>query len=63
MKHSIILFSVVLFISGPKEFYNLYGPSGGVAVFEPMVKDVMVPYMISLREFPNKDYSKVTRGK
>jgi arylsulfatase len=45
----------------PKELYNLFGRSGGVALFEPMVRDVMVPYMISIRKFPNKDYSKMTR--
>ena len=41
----------------PKEMYNLFGRSGGVAVFEPMVRDVLVPYLTSLREFPNQDYS------
>ena len=40
---------------------NLFGRSGGVAVFEPMVRDVMAPYLISLGKFPNKDYSKMTR--
>ena len=42
--------------------FNLFGRSGGVAIFEPMVRDVMVPYMASLRRFPNKDYSKMTRS-
>jgi len=47
----------------PKERYNLFGRSGGVAPFEPMMRDVMVPYMTSLRKFPNKDYSKMKRSK
>ncbi len=41
--------------------YNLFGRSGGVAVFEPMVRDVLAPYLVSLNKFPNKDYSKMTR--
>jgi len=28
-----------------------------------MVRDVMAPYLISLRKFPNKDYSKMKRDK
>jgi len=47
----------------PKERYNLFGLSGGVAPFEPMMHDVMVPYMKSISKFPNKDYSKITRDK
>jgi len=47
----------------PKEMFNLFGRSGGVAVFEPMMRDVVAPYMISLRKFPNKDYSKMKRSK
>jgi arylsulfatase len=47
----------------PKELFNLFGRSGGIAVFEPMVRDVMVPYLRSVREFPNRDYSKMTRSK
>ena len=47
----------------PKELFNLFGRSGGVALFEPMVRDVMAPYMISLKKFPNKDYSNMTRDK
>ncbi|GAG48483.1 unnamed protein product, partial [marine sediment metagenome] len=47
----------------PKELFNLFGRSGGVAIFEPMVRDVMAPYLISLRKFPNGDYSKMTRSK
>ena len=47
----------------PKELFNLFGRSGGVAVFEPMMKYVMAPYQISLRKFPNRDYSKMTRSK
>lgn len=47
----------------PKELFNLFGRSGGVASFEPMVRDVMAPYPSSLRQFPNNDYSKMTRDK
>jgi len=47
----------------PKERYNLFGRSGGVAPFEPMMRDVMVPYITSLRKFPNMDYSNMTREK
>ncbi|UCE36221.1 MAG: arylsulfatase [Thermoplasmata archaeon] len=47
----------------PKEIFNLFGRSGGVAVFEPMMRDVMMPYMISIRKFPNRDYSKMKRSK
>ncbi|RLD24085.1 MAG: hypothetical protein DRI70_08605, partial [Bacteroidetes bacterium] len=47
----------------PKERYNLFGLSGGVAPFEPMMRDVMVPYFMSIKEYPNKDYSKMKRGK
>ena len=45
----------------PKERYNLFGLSGGIAPFEPMVRDVMVPYFMSIRKYPNKDYSYTTR--
>jgi len=45
----------------PKEMFNLFGRSGGVALFEPMVGDVLAPYLISLIKFPNMDYSKMTR--
>jgi arylsulfatase A-like enzyme len=47
----------------PKELFNLFGRSGGVALFEPMVRDVIAPYLMSLRKFPNRDYSNVTRSK
>jgi arylsulfatase len=47
----------------PKENYNLFGRSGGVALFEPMVRDVMVPYFMSLRTHPHKDYANMTRDK
>jgi arylsulfatase len=47
----------------PKELYNLFGRSGGVAVFEPMVRDVLAPYLASLRKFPNRDYSSMTRDR
>jgi arylsulfatase len=46
----------------PKELYNLFGRSGGVATFEPMIRDVIGPYMASLRKHPNRDYSKMSRG-
>lgn len=46
----------------PKEMFNLFGRSGGVALFEPMVSDVLAPYLMSLRQFPNRDYSKMTRS-
>jgi len=36
--------------------------SGGVALVEPVVRDVMVPYMMSLQKFPNRDYSGMTRS-
>jgi len=45
----------------PKEMFNLFGRSGGVALFEPMARDVLAPYLASLRQFPNQDYSKMTR--
>jgi len=47
----------------PKELFNLFGRSGGVALFEPMIRDVMVPYYVSIKQHPNKDYSKMTRTK
>ena len=47
----------------PKELYNLFGRSGGIALFEPMVKDVMVPYLVSLQKYPNRDYSNFIRDK
>ncbi|MDJ0521491.1 MAG: arylsulfatase [Planctomycetota bacterium] len=47
----------------PKEMFNLFGRSGGIALFEPMVRDVVAPYMMSLRKFPNRDYSKMTKSK
>jgi len=47
----------------PKERYNLFGLSGGVASFESMMRDVMVPYMMSVRKFPHKDYANMTRDK
>jgi len=47
----------------PKEMFNLFGRSGGLALFEPMVADVIAPYLVSLRRFPNLDYSKMTRSK
>ena len=46
----------------PKEMYNLFGRSGGVALFEPMMRDI-APVMASFHKFPNKDYSKVKRSK
>jgi len=45
----------------PKEMYDLFGRSGGVAPFEAMARDVLAPYLMSLRKFPNMDYSKMTR--
>ena len=47
----------------PKEIYNLFARSGGVAPFEPMIRDVMVPYFKSISQYPHKDYSKMTREK
>jgi hypothetical protein len=41
--------------------FNLFGRNGGIAPFEAMARDVMVPYLMSLKECPNKDYSKMTR--
>ncbi len=46
----------------PKEIFNLFGRSGGVALFEPMVRDVLAPYLASLREYPNRDFSNMTRS-
>jgi arylsulfatase len=46
----------------PKELYNLFGRSGGVAPMEAMVRDVMVPYFASIQKFPNLDYSSMTRS-
>jgi arylsulfatase len=48
--------------SDPKEMYNLFGRSGGVALFEPMVRDVMQPYFVSVKKFPHKDYPNMTRS-
>ncbi|MBW2252072.1 MAG: arylsulfatase [Deltaproteobacteria bacterium] len=45
----------------PKEMYDLFGRSGGVAPFEAMARDVLAPYLMSLKKFPNLDYSKMTR--
>ena len=47
----------------PKERYNLFGRSGGVAPFESLMRDVMIPYFGSLKKFPNKDYSNMKRSK
>jgi arylsulfatase len=47
----------------PKELFNLFGRSGGVALFEPMIRDVMVPYYVSIQKYPNKDYSMMNRDK
>ncbi len=46
----------------PKEMFNLFGRSGGVALFEPMVRDVLAPYLASLRKYPNRDFSNMTRS-
>jgi arylsulfatase len=46
----------------PKEMYNLFGRSGGVALFEAMVRDVLTPYFISVHKFPHQDYSNMTRS-
>jgi len=46
----------------PKEMYNLFGRSGGVAPFEPMMRDVMAPYMMSVAKFPHMDYENMTRA-
>jgi len=47
----------------PKEMFNLFGRSGGVALFEPMVRDVMFPYYVSIKKHPNLDYSNMKRSK
>ena len=47
----------------PKEMFNLFGRSGGIAIFEPMIWDVVALYMISLRKYPNMDYSNTVRDK
>ena len=46
----------------PKEMFDLFGRSGGIAPFEAMARDVLAPYLISLKKFPHKDYSKMTRS-
>jgi hypothetical protein len=48
--------------SDPKEEYNLFGESGGSNVVVHMMKLGAGP-MRSFKEFPNKDYSKMTRDK
>ncbi len=47
----------------PKEMYDLFGRSGGIAPFEAMARDVLTPYYISLKKFPHKDYSNMKRDK
>jgi hypothetical protein len=47
----------------PKEIYNLFARSGGVAPFEPMIRDVMAPYFASIQKFPNSDYTNLTRDR
>ena len=47
----------------PKELFNLYGQSGAIAVFEPMVRDVLAPYVKSVEQFPHQDYANMTRDK
>jgi len=47
----------------PKEMYNLFGRSGGVAPFQAMARDVLAPYMTSVKKYPHNDYSKITRSK
>ena len=46
----------------PKERNNLFGRSGGVAPFEPMIRDVMAPFMKSVAKFPHKDYANMKRS-
>jgi len=45
----------------PKEMFNLFGRSGGVALFEPMMRDI-APILGSFQKFPNKDYSMMERS-
>jgi len=47
----------------PKEMYDLFGRSGGVAPFQAMARDVLAPYMTSVKKYPHNDYSKITRSK
>lgn len=45
----------------PKEMFNIFGASGGTPLFEPMMASV-APYLRSFHQFPNSDYSKMTRS-
>ena len=47
----------------PKEMYDLFGRSGGIAPFEAMARDVLTPYIVSVKKYPHKDYSNMTRSK
>ena len=44
----------------PKERSDIFGRSGGTPLFQP-ITSVAAPYVASFREFPNSDYSKMTR--
>ena len=46
----------------PKEMYNIFGRSGGSPIFQPMTA-VAGPYLQSLDEYPNNDFSKMERSK
>jgi arylsulfatase len=46
----------------PKEIFNLYGRSGGIPLFFNFQK-AMYPYFESMIEYPNLDYSMMTRDK
>ena len=47
----------------PKEMYDLFGLSGGVAPFEAMARDVLVPYVRSVKKYPHKDFENMVRVK
>jgi len=47
----------------PKEMYDLFGLAGGVAPFEAMARDVLSPYVKSVKKYPHKDYTNIIRSK
>lgn len=47
----------------PKEMYDLFGRSGGIAPFEAMARDVIAPYLISVRKFSHKNYANMKRSR
>lgn len=49
-------------VSDPKEQIDVFGASGGTPLFQVMTGE-LAPYLSSLKEHPNNDYSKITRSR